>query len=104
MTSSEQITWWSHISGNRRAIKNLAATTWFGITERMNESLCLFFYSHHLRPREAADYAYDVLFVTSMLSVLAFLEDVHAHSAVTSMLPLPGCAARVTRPIYSDRC
>jgi len=30
----------------------LMETSWFGITERYNESLCLFFYTHRLPPKE----------------------------------------------------
>lgn len=36
----------------RLAKENLAQTTWFGITERFNESICLFYYTHRLVPKE----------------------------------------------------
>lgn len=36
----------------RLAKENLAQTTWFGITERFNESMCLFYYTHRLVPKE----------------------------------------------------
>jgi hypothetical protein len=41
----------------RLAQENLAKTTWFGITERFNASICLFFYTHRIMPvSEGKDY------------------------------------------------
>lgn len=63
----------------RLARENLALTTWFGITERFNESICLFYYTHRLPPKvEGKDYKSIHRYVTgagSDTGVVATAED-----------------------------
>lgn len=64
----------------RLAKEQLAQTTWFGITERFNESLCLFYYTHRMRAKTEGEHYISIhRYVTQPGSESTFVASAAAH-------------------------